>query len=385
MRLFEPTLTEQIDIMISLLNESCNPSSTNQPRSVNMTTLCKRLGVDIVGNLAFGYSLNTQTEDTYRFLIPGLVAGNLRANLYMQWPTLKKLQLDYILTLLSRSRRVRYYALVDDMLAKRLAQDVHAKTDLVSFLAEGFDADAIENRDEIVDILRWDGIFFFSAGSDTTSSALCALFFYLSRNPDAYRKLAAEIRGAGFKSVADIRSGPILSGCTYLRACIDETLRLSPPVTGVLWRERDPSATTPLVIDGQVIPSGAQIGVNIYSLHHNKEYFPDPFAFRPERWLSNDEGTLKKMNSAFTAFSIGSRACAGKAMAYLELSLVMARTIWQLDFETAPGEAGRVGGGTPGVKNGRDKTGEYQLYDIFASTHDGPNLVFKPREGITAS
>jgi cytochrome P450 len=379
MRLFEPTMIEQIDIMISLFMESCQSASSKQPASVNITTLCKRLGVDVIGHLAFGFSLNTQTDDTYRFLIPGLVAGNLRANLYLQWPTLKRAQIDYILTLLTRKQRNRYFDLVDKMLTARLAQDVHAKTDLVSFLSEGFDAEAIKERDEIVNILRWDGIFFFSAGSDTTTSATCALFFYLSRNPEAYRKLAAEIRGAGFKSAADIRAGPTLSGCLYLRACINETLRLSPPVTGALWRERDPSFTSPIIIDGHVIPLGTQVGVNTYVLHHNAEYFPEPFRFQPDRWLTDDQAALKKMESAFAAFSVGPRACTGKPMAYIEMSLVFARTLWYTDFQAVPGKPGELGAGSLGQKYRRDKSGEYQLYDIFASTHDGPNLIFTPR------
>ena len=114
------------------------------------------------------------------------------------------------------------------MLSARLEEDIHAKTDLISFLADGLDAHAIKERDKLVDILRWEGIFFFSAGeqvpspykprvrtdrvatgSDTTSSALCALFFYFSRNPTAYHSVASEIR-ATFTSAADIRVGPAL-------------------------------------------------------------------------------------------------------------------------------------------------------------------------------
>lgn len=379
MRLFEPTMIEQIDIMISLFLESYNPLLAKKVEAVNITTLCKRLGVDLIGYLAFGFGLNTQTDNTYRFLIPGLVAGNFRANLYMQWPTLKKAQIDYFLTLLTRKQRVRYYSLVDKMLATRLAQDIHAKTDLVSFLAEGFGAEAIRDPEDIAEILRWDGIFFFSAGSDTTTSAICALFFYLAENLKAYEKLAAEIRGAGFKSAADIRAGSILSGCTYLRACINEALRLSPPVTGALWREQDPSSALPIVIDGHVIQPGTQVGVSIYALHHNAEYFPEPDRFLPDRWLTHDKTVLQRMESAFATFSIGPRACPGKPMAYIEIALVLARTLWYTDFQVAPSETDGLGAGSLRQKHGGNEVGEYQLYDIFASTHDGPDLVFTPR------
>ena len=70
-----------------------------------------------------------------------------------------------------------------------------------------------------------------------------------------------------------------------------------------------------------------------------------------------------------------------KSRSSAEASLVVARTLWYLDFEAAPGPLGEVGAGTSGRVDGRDKPGEYQLYDVFASTHDGPNLVFKTRGG----
>jgi len=66
-------------------------------------------------------------------------------------------------------------------------------------------------------------------------------------------------------------------------------------------------------------------------------------------------------------------------MAYLELSLVVARTIWYLDFTVAPGAVGRLGEGKPGSADGRDKPEEFQLYAGVVVGHEGPNLVFTPR------
>lgn len=73
---------------------------------------------------------------------------------------------------------------------------------------------------------------FFLAGGDTTATALSALFFYLSRNPEAYGKLADEIRTT-FSSHSEIHGGPKLAGCRYLRACIEEALRMSPSVSSI--------------------------------------------------------------------------------------------------------------------------------------------------------
>jgi cytochrome P450 len=222
-------------------------------------------------------------------------------------------------------------------------------------------------------------------GGTTTATAISTVFFYLSRNPSAYAQLAAEVR-ATFASGSEIRHGQQLSACRFLRAVIDESMRISPPTPGVMWRQKDPLSAEPLVVDGHVIPPGALVGVGTYSLMHNPEYFPEPFVFRPQRWLEADDDTTEEkearavMRRAFVPFMLGDRACAGKAVAYLEISLTVAKTLWYFDFEKAPGKAGELGSGLRGAARGRDRPDEYQLYDRFMAEHEGPNLTFRPRE-----
>lgn len=206
----------------------------------------------------------------------------------------------------------------------------------------------------------------------------------MSRNKQSYEILAQEIRST-FKTSDEIRGGPQLAGCQYLRACIDETLRMAPPGPGTMWRERSSTddQSQPLAIDGHVIPEGTLFGVNIYAIHHNEDYFQDPFTFSPERWLSahTPEPQRKRMHSAFAPFLLGSRGCGGKAMAYLEVSLVVAEILWYYDFEKAQGPLGDLGGGTgsTGEVSGMERRDEFQLYDIFTADHEGPNLVFTAR------
>lgn len=219
-------------------------------------------------------------------------------------------------------------------------------------------------------------------GGETISTTLSGLFFYLSRNRDVYDKLAEEVRIV-FPDDADVCNGPRLTSCKYLRACIDETLRMSPPVGGALWREQNPDSkyrNEVLVVDGHVIPPGTQVGVSIYALHHDEKYFSDASTFRPERWLVEDEKELSRMNSAFCPFSLGSRGCPGKSMAYMEVSLVVAKTLLRFDFAAAPGKVGETGAGIAGKTDGRGLAHEFQLYDALASAGDGPSLMFRKRD-----
>lgn len=81
------------------------------------------------------------------------------------------------------------------------------------------------------------------------------------------------------------------------------------------------------------------------------------------------------MQEAFSAFSIGPRNCIGRPLAYLEMSIVLAKTLWHFDFETVAGPLGAVG-----EARNRGRPQEFCTWDIFNSTHDGPYLVFNPRE-----
>ncbi|KAI1824026.1 cytochrome P450 [Xylaria intraflava] len=378
MRSFEPTMAEEVNVFLRKLLDASN--STGSKRIVNMARNCKYLGYDVVGHLAFGYPLRLQVNDEHRFIADANAYGNYRINVFMQWPLTRYTRLERIFELIPSTLRARLLGAIEKMIKARLAQAIDARRDLYYYVAAEFGADPSSLR---LGNLWSEAVFFIPAGGDTTSTALSATFFYLSRNPTCYRKLAEEIRTA-FQKGADICGGPQLFACRYLRACIDEALRMSPPLPGTLWRELYEDNGEPWVIDGHVIPPGTKVGVNTYSLHHNEEYFPEPFAYVPERWLEDEtpypQASNKAMQDAFAAFSTGARGCGGKAMAYLEASLVVARTLWYFDFEVAPGQPGKAGCGFSGAANGRERETEYQLYDVFISIHDGPNLIFKQRE-----
>lgn len=274
----------------------------------------------------------------------------------------------------------RYFTVIENMIASRVSKGKHARHDLYSVVADEMNPGGGQYLE---DSEIWaEAGFFFPAGGETTSTLLAAAFFYLSRTPNAYKKLAEEIRRT-FEAGSEITGGARLSRCKCLRACLDETMRMSPQAPGTLWRELSTTdaSTEPWVVDGHVIPLGVQVGVNTYTTHHNEDFFPESFAIKPERWTdpSIPEAQMKIMRDAFQPFSIGTRSCAGKAMAYLQASLVLAKVFWYFDFEVAPGKLGRLGGGHVGLGKGREREDEFQLYEILSATHDGPSLVFRAR------
>jgi cytochrome P450 len=187
-----------------------------------------------------------------------------------------------------------------------------------------------------------------AAGSDTSSTTLAGTFSYLTHNASVLEKLSKEIR-ATFKDVEEIRSGSQLNSCVYLRVCIDETLRFSPPVGGYLPREVLAGGMT---IDGHHLPEGTVVGCAAYAIHHNAAYFSDSFEYQPERWLKSSKEELERQQSAFCPFSLGPRGCIGRNMAYMELMTAVARAVWLYDLRLA----GWLGEGWRGVgRGGRER------------------------------
>ena len=90
----------------------------------------------------------------------------------------------------------------------------------------------------------------------------------------------------------------------YLDCCIKETLRRHPPVPFIRRRVNEET-----VFSGYKIPVGASVGIQLYAIHHNEEYFPNPEAYQPERFEIDQ--TVGRHPFAFVPFSAGPRNCIG--------------------------------------------------------------------------
>ena len=149
-----------------------------------------------------------------------------------------------------------------------------------------------ELRDELMTLLV--------AGHETTASELAWAFERLVRTPAALEPLAAEV-AAG-------------DGDAFLTATVQETLRRRPVL---------PNAAPRLVmreaeIGGWTYPAGACLCASAYLIHHDPAIYPDPYAFRPERFLERAPGTY-----TWIPFGGGRRRCLGAAFALLEMKVVL--------------------------------------------------------------
>lgn len=145
-----------------------------------------------------------------------------------------------------------------------------------------------------------------------------------------------------------------VSTLPYFRACIKETLRLSmanptrfprvvpaggwtyTPAADFSFSETTsssrtaPSSTT--TNKSYWLPAGTLVSVQIATLHHNPAVFAAPHAFRPERWLDDDDdapppAVRDKMNRDHVPFLLGSRQCIARSLAMLELNTACAAVL----------------------------------------------------------
>jgi cytochrome P450 len=229
-----------------------------------------------------------------------------------------------------------------------------------------------------------------AAGADTTSTTLAAAIFYLTlpSSRGYLEELTQQLRQS-FENPQSIRGSKIATQ-PLLRAVADETLRLSPSVPTHLPRmvvER-PGIT----IAGRFIPAGTIVGSPAYVLHRNQEAYPEPEQFRPERWTVQEGAAADSLQhpnqvalakEAFCAFSLGSRGCVGKSLAYMELSIALGRLLWNFDVRRAAGMETTVTARTVEAGSAKGWTvrpTEYQLKDRFLAERDGPMVEFRPRQ-----
>ena len=181
------------------------------------------------------------------------------------------------------------------------------RTDILSLLldAETEDGERLtdqELRDELLTLVL--------AGHETTANSLAWAFERLLRHPAAYDRL---------RDVA--RSDDDPDG--YLEATIHETMR-SRPVIPIIGRR----VTVPWQLGEYRMPADSSILMSILLLHHREDVYPDPFAFRPERFVGRKPGTY-----TWIPFGGGIRRCLGAALAMAEQRVVLGAIARRTDLE----------------------------------------------------
>jgi cytochrome P450 len=190
---------------------------------------------------------------------------------------------------------------------RRHAPDLGERDDVLSMLLgarhdDGSPMSDEELRDELMTLLV--------AGHETTASSLAWAVERLVRHPEALARLREEAQAGGSE---------------YADAVCKETLRLRPILSLVVRRLKEP-----MEIGGRLLPAGVTVAPCIYLVHRRPDIYPDPLAFRPERFLEAAAGTY-----SWFPFGGGVRRCLGASFALLEMRIVLQELVKRLDLKAA--------------------------------------------------
>jgi len=322
----EPLFQRHVDMLISRLQQSAQTTE-----SVDLVQMYQFTTFDIMGDLSFGQPL-----------------GLLENNQYSPWV---QAVFDSIKAI-PIAQFIQYYPVLDNLfrlVEPKFVRDMkynhfrHSADRVDQRLARGSDQPDIWNlvlaaKDkQQQQLLSLEEMYchadvFMLAGSETTGTALPSVsYFLLTSSPDKLARLTHEIRSR-YKSEADITMESTAS-LRYLNACIQEALRLFPPVPVGVPRVVPAGGRT---IAGRHVAGDTRVSVHHYATYHSAANFVDPDAFHPERWIEfGEKGSrfAEDRREAVQPFAYGPRDCIGRNMAMHEMRLMLARVLFRFDLE----------------------------------------------------
>lgn len=183
-----------------------------------------------------------------------------------------------------------------------------------SVLEELYKHDELQEPSELPQRLIQEGVFLMMAGTESAAKTLTIAAFYMARDQDVMAKARRELAIYG--------SGPFLKDVgtlPYLNAMVHEANRLSFGLPGRVTARVAPHEV--VSYKGFAIPPGTAFGMTTLAVHTNEEVFPEPWDFKPERWIGEEGKRLQKYQ---LAFGRGARKCLGINVANAEILLAIA-------------------------------------------------------------
>ncbi len=303
-----------VDLMRELTDAELDGWPTDTP--VSLHPHLQALTLEVILRAVFGMEKG-QRLDELREAVAGILALADRplsiilpvADRYLGWvPTMREFK-----RLRARSRELIFAEIRDRRAAFASgAADgvggIKSRDVLAMMLAARHEDESPMSDQEIHDELMTALV----AGHETTASQLAWTFMHVARDRRVATRLSDEL-AAG-------------EGDAYMTATINESLRLRP----VLPQVEPRYLRKPVTIGGFDYPAGVALIPAPYMLHHDPEVYPEPFSFRPERFLDQSPGTY-----TWIPFGGGRRRCLGAAFALQEMKIVITEVMRRFELEPA--------------------------------------------------
>ncbi|OAP58405.1 hypothetical protein AYL99_07495 [Fonsecaea erecta] len=321
---YEPRLVRIIDVLKAKFDAYAG-------KEIDVGAFIDYFGFDAMADLAFNETfsfLENESSGELAVLVrKGLKMTEMIRNVQWLSPIFKYLPMDPE----DKAQTERFAKTSAEHFEKRLAMGTKP-TDLFTYLlAHDEDGKTLAKKD-----LESDSPVIIIAGSDTTAVCLSFVFYFVSKDATIQKKLIEEIDEAWAEhgdNLGGRNLGP--DSMPYLNAVINESLRMVPPAPNGNQR------TTPkggCFIDGKYLPENTQVSCQPTFMAHDARSFTKPELFVPERWIDEKRDPMWNHDTrSFIPFSAGQYICPGKALAYLEMRLLLAHVFKDFSFEMSPG------------------------------------------------
>ncbi len=306
--------------------------STGEGELLDVNRAMMELTLDVVGRALFGADLSGETAARVGPAMNDVL--QLGTRMARRLPTyaasmLPGMNLERALAMNPESRRFQralseLRRVIDELLVERGAR-ADAGDDLLGLMVSARDEETGQpmSRKQIGDEL----MTFMLAGHETTSNALSWMWRQLSLNPWAREKLFDEVDtaiGDRTPTMEDMERLP------WTRACVEEAMRITPPVWMVGRR-----ALADDEINGYRIPEGSSVMVLITMIHRDPKLWPNPEGFDPNRFMPG--AGRDRPRQAYMPFGAGRRICVGSTFAIMEATLLAAMISRRLYFDLPRG------------------------------------------------
>lgn len=295
--------------------------------SVDVGKWCSWYGFDVMGELGFGRGFDNlkdgKTNHVLHLLEQGVIlimaTGNVPyiMSLVRDLPNPVRVFEDWIITTLNYRVKEGNKGVME--------------ADVFSYLLGESKA---RGKTQGIPELSADAGLLIVAGSDTSSNAMAVTLFNMLAKHEYYDKVQQEVEKVFGRELAEDLDR-LNKDCPLLNACINETLRLWPPVASGLQRVTPSQGLT--LPNGTFVPGNIVIYTSTFAMHRDPRNFTNPNDFIPERWLKEPKEGENFNLKAFSAFGYGPTGCIGRNVAYHEMRAVIARFVQTFDAQLTKG------------------------------------------------
>lgn len=296
--------------------------------TINVDALMTQLTMDVIMRVLFSSGVQTEARDASA-ATQVLSESAIRE---MYWPFSVPAWLPWP----GNKRKRNALRTLDALVGRHIEQRRRATledtetTDLLAILLKVRDEHDPAQALSVTEI-RDQCMVIFQAGHETSATALAWWSRLVAERPDVLHKLQHELAEMLQGREPTAVDAPKLD---YLQATLKEAMRLYPPIPALMSRR----AVRDIRIGEWLIPRGSMLRMAPWVAHHDARWFPDPEAFRPERFVASAEAPPR---GAWMPFGAGPRVCIGQHFAMLEMTLIAAMLMQRYSLAVDPRDATR--------------------------------------------